>query len=47
MGLMYNFLGNENKLVNTALHDFAGLVMMPMAIGFLWLEMKILSKDLD
>ena len=44
MGLMYNFLGNKNELVNTSLHDFAGLVMMPMAIGFLLLEMKILSK---
>lgn len=45
-GLAYNFLGNESELiriVNTVAHDFAGLIMMPMALGLLYLEYQILS----
>ncbi len=42
-GLMYSF-GVEHKIVNMVLHDAAGLIMMPMALGFLYLEYQILAK---
>jgi exosortase len=32
-----------NDLANTFFHDVAGWLMMPLALGLLWLELKILS----
>jgi exosortase len=42
-GLLYSLDVNEN-IANQIFHDFAGLIMMPMALGFLFLEMQILSR---
>ena len=41
-GLLLN-LGIEIPLANTWFHDGAGLVMMPLAIGILYLEMQLLA----
>ena len=42
-GLMYNMnIGSE--IVDKFFHDFAGYIMMPMALGFLYLEVTVLSK---
>lgn len=40
-GLCYEYAGPE--LAERVFHDFAGWLMMPMAIGLLWLLMTILS----
>ena len=42
-GMLYN-LQLDEKIVNQIFHDFAGLIMMPLALGFLFLEMQILSR---
>ncbi len=42
-GLLYN-LELDEKIVNQIFHDFAGLIMMPLALGFLFFEMQILSR---
>ena len=42
-GVLYN-LQYDEKIVNQIFHDFAGLIMMPLALGFLFLEMQILSR---
>ncbi|MEM8680364.1 MAG: exosortase/archaeosortase family protein [Planctomycetota bacterium] len=42
-GLLFS-TGNDIALVKTIFHDAPGLVMMPLAIGLLYLEMQILSK---
>lgn len=42
-GLLYN-LNLDEEIVNHIFHDFAGLIMMPLALGFLFLEMQILSR---
>jgi exosortase/archaeosortase family protein len=42
-GLLYSLDANE-YIVNQIFHDFAGLIMMPLALGFLFLEMQILSR---
>jgi exosortase len=42
-GLLYSLNVDEN-IANQIFHDFAGLIMMPMALGFLFLEMQILSR---
>jgi len=45
-GLLYNLNLDQNNtdIVNVIFHDFAGLIMMPLALGFLFLEMQILSR---
>lgn len=42
-GLLLNLNVGE-EIVDHFFHDFAGWLMMPMAIGFLFLEMQILSR---
>ena len=42
-GYLYN-LKLDEKIVNQLFHDFAGIIMMPLALGFLFLEMQILSR---
>ncbi len=34
----------ESEAVHSAVHDWAGLAMMPIAMGVLWLELQILHK---
>lgn len=34
----------ENEAVHHYVHNWAGLAMMPIALGFLWLEMTLLNK---
>ena len=46
-GLAYHFLGSEAEvaqIVKTVLHDFAGWIMMPMALGLLYLVYQILAN---
>jgi exosortase len=46
-GLAYSFMGNQGdmvRIINTFAHDLAGWVMMPMALGLLYLEYQLLSK---
>lgn len=42
-GLLFN-LGVDSPLLHTVFHDAPGLIMMPIAIGLLYLEFKILSN---
>jgi exosortase len=42
-GLLYSLNVNE-EITNRIFHDLAGWIMMPLAIGFLFLEMQILSR---
>jgi exosortase/archaeosortase family protein len=41
-GLAFEFFGPE--VAEKVFHDLAGWLMMPMAVGLLWLEMTILSN---
>jgi exosortase len=41
-GLLYSLNVNEN-IANQIFHDFAGLIMMPIALGLMFLLMQILS----
>jgi exosortase len=34
----------ENEAVHHYVHNWAGLAMMPIALGFLWVEMTLLNK---
>jgi len=34
----------ESEGVKHFVHDWAGFAMMPIALGFLWLELQLLSK---
>ncbi len=34
----------ENKRLHLLVHDWAGLAMMPIALGFLWLELQVLTR---
>jgi len=46
-GLAYSFLGNQGEMeqiINVFAHDLAGWVMMPMALGLLYLEYQLLSR---
>lgn len=42
--LMYHFLGQESEFAKRFFHDFAGWFMIPIAFGFLYVEMQILSR---
>jgi exosortase len=45
-GLAYHFLGSEGevaRIIKMVLHDFAGWIMMPMALGLLYLIYQILA----
>jgi exosortase len=41
-GLLYNF-NVQNEIAEMILHDAAGLIMMPMALGLLYVECQVLS----
>jgi exosortase len=40
-GILHEMVGSE--LANFVFHDLAGWFMMPLALGFLWVELKILT----
>lgn len=42
-GVLYN-LNIKHEIANWFFHDFAGWIMMPMALGFLYLELYILAN---
>jgi exosortase len=43
-GLLYMAVGPENEFAKKIGHDWAGLFMMPLALGFLWMELQILER---
>ena len=42
-GMLYMWFGQDNEFVQKLGHDWAGYFMMPLALGFLWLELQILN----
>ncbi len=38
------FMATDSEAIHSAVHDWAGFAMMPIAMGFLWLELQILHK---
>ncbi|HXG11628.1 MAG TPA: exosortase/archaeosortase family protein [Gemmataceae bacterium] len=40
-GLLHVWVGKE--IADLVFHDLAGWLMMPMALGFMWLELKLIS----
>lgn len=43
-GLLYRAVGQDSHFATKLAHDWAGLFMMPLALGFLWLELQILER---
>jgi exosortase len=43
-GVLYLALGQDNHFATKLAHDWAGYFMMPLALGFLWLELQILER---
>ena len=43
-GLLYMMVGPDNEFAKKLGHDWAGYFMMPLALGFLWLELQILER---
>jgi exosortase len=43
-GIVYMMAGSESEFARKLGHDWAGFFMMPLALGFLWLELQILEK---
>jgi exosortase len=43
-GLLYLAVGPENEFVKHLGHDWAGYFMMPLALGFLWVELQVLER---
>jgi exosortase len=43
-GLLYMAVGPENEFAKKLGHDWAGFFMMPLALGFLWIELQILER---
>lgn len=43
-GLLYKAMGAESHFATKLAHDWAGYFMMPMALGFLWLELQLLER---
>lgn len=43
-GLLYMFVGQDNHFAQKLGHDWAGYFMMPLALGFLWLELQVLER---
>lgn len=41
-GVLHEMVGS--RLANLVFHDLAGWLMMPMAMGLLWIELKLLSR---
>lgn len=43
-GLLYMAVGQDNEFAKKLGHDWAGFFMMPLALGFLWIELQILER---
>ena len=43
-GLLYMWVGQDNKFVQHLGHDWAGYFMMPLALGILWVELQLLER---
>jgi exosortase len=43
-GLLFMVAGSENEFAKKLGHDWAGYFMMPLALGFLWIELQILER---
>jgi exosortase len=43
-GLAYLWTGGSNEFIQKFAHDWAGLFMMPLALGILWLELQLLER---
>jgi exosortase len=43
-GLLYMWVGQDNEFAKKLGHDWAGFFMMPLALGFLWIELQILER---
>jgi exosortase/archaeosortase family protein len=43
-GVAYHLSGKESELAQMIYHDLAGWLMMPIALGMLWLELKFLAN---
>jgi len=43
-GLLFMTVGSDNAFAHKLGHDWAGYFMMPLALGFLWLELQILER---
>jgi exosortase len=43
-GLAYLWIDPQSKLLHYLAHDWAGLLMMPLALGILWLELQLLER---
>ena len=43
-GWAYHLAGKDSQLAQMIYHDLAGWLMMPLALGMLWLEMKLLKN---
>jgi exosortase len=43
-GLLFMAVGSDNHIAQKLGHDWAGYFMMPLALGFLWIELQILER---
>jgi exosortase len=43
-GLAYYAWGQQSAAAHAILHDLAGWLMMPLAMGLLWLELRVLDR---
>jgi exosortase len=43
-GLLFLAFGQSSEWLKTLIHDWAGLAMMPIGLGLLWVELSILSR---
>ena len=41
-GVLHQTVGS--KIANAVFHDLAGWLMMPLALGVLWLELRLLER---
>lgn len=44
IGVGYLWVGEDNRFVHALVHDWAGLLMMVLALGIMWLELQILER---
>jgi len=42
--LLYMAFGQDSQWLNNKIHDYAGIAMMPIGLGLLWIELSILSR---
>ena len=42
--LLFTVFGQDQEWLNHLIHDWAGLAMMPIGLGILWMEIQLLSR---